>query len=114
MADKQYLRVKTGFVLADRTIVKAGQIVAADDRVVKGREELFEPMADHVEAATRAPGERRLTVRRPDAVVLSAARPSKRRGRKTSAPADAESGAAAVDDTAVDDLAPEADEPRQE
>ncbi|MGW5647522.1 hypothetical protein [Saccharopolyspora sp. NPDC003762] len=113
MADKQYLRVKTGFVLADRTIVKAGQIVAADDRVVKGREEFFEPMEDHVEAATRAPGERRLSLRRPDAIVLSAARPARRRGRKTPATAETDAATAAAD-TAVDGLAPEADEPGQE
>lgn len=73
MADKKYVRATTGFMLPDRTIVKAGQIVAATDRVVKGREELFEPMEDSVEAATRAPGEKRLTVKRPDIVVLTAA-----------------------------------------
>ncbi|RKT82723.1 hypothetical protein SAMN05421805_104194 [Saccharopolyspora antimicrobica] len=114
MADKQYLRVKSGFVLADRTIVKAGQIVTADDRVVKGREELFEPMEDHVEAATRAPGERRLSLRRPDAVVLSAARPTRRRSRKTPEPAAETDAATAAAADVVDDPAPEADEPGQE
>lgn len=46
--------------------VTAGQIVDSKDRVVKGREHLFEPIEDYasrqagrVEAATAAPGEKR-------------------------------------------------------
>lgn len=82
----QYLRARSGFVTADRTIVKAGQIVAADDAIVKGRERLFEPASDYVEAATRAPGERRLTGRRPSAVVLSATSGGKRTATRTTTP----------------------------
>jgi hypothetical protein len=82
--EKKYVRATTGFMLHDNTIVKAGQIVATTDRVVKGREEFFEPMEEYVETATRAPGERRLTPRRGDVVVMSAAK--RRRGRRASTP----------------------------
>lgn len=83
----KFVRCTSGFMTADSVIVKAGQIVAADDRVVKGRAELFEPMEEFVEAATRAPGERRLTPRRSDAVVMSAGR-RRRGGRASTPPAD--------------------------
>lgn len=75
----EYLRCKSGFMLPDRTIVKGGQIVRADDRVVKGREREFEPAEPVIETATRAPSERRLLPKRePDAVVMEG---KKRRGR---------------------------------
>ncbi len=84
MPEKKYVRATTGFMLSDNTIVKSGQVVAASDRVVQGREVFFEPMEDHVETATRAPGEKRLTPRRTDTVVMTAEQP-RRAARKTSA-----------------------------
>ncbi|EMD22915.1 hypothetical protein [Amycolatopsis azurea] len=81
MAPQKYLRATTGFLLPDHTIVKKGQTVAADDRVVKGREELFAPLEDTVEMLTRAPGEQRLNAQRPDTVVMAAA-PASRRARR--------------------------------
>ncbi|UUV29137.1 hypothetical protein NQK81_30745 [Amycolatopsis roodepoortensis] len=81
MAPQKYLRATTGFLLPDHTIVKKGQTVAADDRVVKGREELFAPLEDTVEMLTRAPGEQRFSVQRPDTVVMAAA-PASRRARR--------------------------------
>jgi hypothetical protein len=80
-----YLRCTVGFVLPDRTVVKAGQVVAADDRVVAAAPNCFEPMGDVIESATRAPNERRLLPRRnPESVVMSAAarRNTRRAGRK--------------------------------
>lgn len=78
----EYLRCKSGFLLPDRTIVKGGQIVRADDRVVKGREKLFESF-DDVESATRAPNERRLLPKRnAEAVVMAAEKPKRNARRK--------------------------------
>ena len=56
------LRAKEGFVMGGNTIVRGGQVVRSDDRVVSGREHLFEPLEEalEVEQATRAPGERRI------------------------------------------------------
>lgn len=68
----EYLRAKTGFVLPDRTVVKGGQVVLDTDRVVKGREHLFEPVDTGVEQATRAPGELRVVARPRSGVVASA------------------------------------------
>ncbi|MEV0151539.1 MULTISPECIES: hypothetical protein [unclassified Nonomuraea] len=72
MADKRYLRAKSGFLLPDGRQVRYGDLVAADDEMFKGkgRESLmasFEPVTDEVvEQATRAPGEVRvLPTRRP-------------------------------------------------
>lgn len=95
MVEKNYLRAKTGFMLPGPIVVKAGQVVASTDAVVKGREELFEPMEETIETATRAPGELRLTPRRnEDAVVMTAVR---RRGggrrRGAQAPGAAPAGA---------------------
>lgn len=60
----EYLRCKDGFVASPtdkRTtrgrVVKAGQVVASNDPIVKGREAHFETF--EVEAATAAPGELR-------------------------------------------------------
>jgi hypothetical protein len=48
------------FVLGDGRVVSVGDVVAADDPAVVGREQLFRPeMSDGVEQATAAPGERR-------------------------------------------------------
>ncbi|KFU81011.1 hypothetical protein SAMN04489729_4814 [Amycolatopsis lurida] len=88
MAPQKYLRATTGFLLPDHTIVKKGQTVAADDRVVKGREELFAPLEDTVEMLTRAPGEQRLNAQRPDTVVMAAAPPSRRARRAARKAAD--------------------------
>lgn len=66
------LRAKTGFLLPDRTVVKGGQIVSATDRVVKGREHLFEPAETGVEQATKAPGELRVVSRARSGVVAKA------------------------------------------
>lgn len=72
MSEPALLRAKEGFYVASLGItVKGGQIVAADDRVVKGRENLFEPAETGVEQATRAPGERRVGVRRDPATVVA-------------------------------------------
>ncbi len=69
-----YLQAKEGFGTmfnGDQTHVAAGQLVAADDPIVKGREELFVPWTGPrrfgppaeqeapVEQATAAPGEKR-------------------------------------------------------
>lgn len=87
MAEKRYLRATTGFVLPGPVIVKAGQIVAADDKVVKGREMFFEAMDEYVERATRAPGEKRLGPRRDGDTVVMAAEKSARRSRRPRAAA---------------------------
>lgn len=42
----KYVRCIGGFMLHDRTIVKGGQVLAANDRMVKGREHLFVPLED--------------------------------------------------------------------
>lgn len=55
-----YVRCRTGFRLADGRTVKGGEVVRADDAVVKLCPDAFEPLDEVVEAATRAPGERRL------------------------------------------------------
>lgn len=66
MAPKSYMRAHTGFAIpAPRgqsrgRVVKAGEILDADDPVVKGREALFDPLADVVEQATASPGEKRV------------------------------------------------------
>lgn len=72
--DRRLLRAKTGFLVADgsRQVIKGGQLVPADHRVVKGREHLFEPADTGVERATRAPGELRVTPRRPDVTIAGA------------------------------------------
>lgn len=44
-SDKKYVRCTEGFILG-RTIVKGGQVLAANDRMVKGREHLFQPLDD--------------------------------------------------------------------
>jgi hypothetical protein len=49
-----YLRCTVGFVLPDRTVVKAGQVVAADDRVVAAAPNCFEPMGERAAAAAQA------------------------------------------------------------
>lgn len=54
------VRAKTAFFdFQNHRMVTAGQIFAASDRVVKGREAMFENVDDLVEQATQAPGERR-------------------------------------------------------
>lgn len=60
-----FLRAKTGFILSGHRVVKGGEVVSIDDPVVKGREDLFEPLEGVVERATRAPGEMRV-LPRPD------------------------------------------------
>ena len=42
-------------------VVKGGEMVPADDPIVKGREHLFDPLEEVVEQATAAPGELRAT-----------------------------------------------------
>jgi hypothetical protein len=80
-----YLRCKDGFVLPDRTVVKAGQVVSAGDRVVKLAPACFEPVEGHIESATQAPNERRLMPKRnQETVVLSAA--TKRNRRRNAKP----------------------------
>jgi hypothetical protein len=80
MADqRRMLRAKNGFYVGStRQVVKSGQVVPSDHPVVAGREELFEPVESDIETATRAPGEMRITPRRPDAVVAKAAKPAKK------------------------------------
>ncbi len=60
---RQVLVCRRGFTAAVKggrpRVVKGGQLVAADDPVVKGREHLFAPVEDVVEQATAAPGELR-------------------------------------------------------
>lgn len=83
--ERRLLRAKEGFYVgATRQVVKGGQVVPADHPVVAGREELFEPVESDIETATRAPGEMRVTPRRPDAVVAKGDRPVKKApARKT-------------------------------
>ncbi|NUT53686.1 MAG: hypothetical protein HOV94_41315 [Saccharothrix sp.] len=92
MAAPKYLRATTGFMTADGVVVKSGQTVAADDRVVKGRADLFEPLDDHIEQATRAPGERRITPGGParDVVVMSARSIKRAQARQAKAKAERE------------------------
>lgn len=52
------VRATAPFLAAGRRMVRAGDIVQADDPVVAGRDRLFVP----VEQATAAPGEVRTTV----------------------------------------------------
>ena len=55
------------FVCGDGRVVSVGEVVAADDPVIVGREHLFDSApADGagVEQATKAPGERRQKPRR--------------------------------------------------
>lgn len=82
MADRM-LRAVTGFVTADRVTVKGGQLVAANDPVVKGREVFFVPADASIEQATRPPGERQVSVEPPD-TVIAAAEAAGRRTRKAS------------------------------
>lgn len=77
----ELLRAKYGFVAGSLGVtVKGGQLVKADDPVVKGREDLFEPAERGIEQATRAPGEVRVIARRPDAVLMRGEKPKGRRG----------------------------------
>ncbi|RKT49356.1 hypothetical protein [Saccharothrix australiensis] len=98
----RYLRATSGFMTADGVVVKAGQTVAADDLVVKGRAEFFQPLGEEIEAATRAPGERRVTPGRaaPDVVVMSAARSRRSRARQDKVKAEQQT---ARDETARQD-----------
>lgn len=57
------LRAKTTFRSGQR-IVRSGEIVAANDPVVKGREALFTDPDSLVEQATAAPGEKRAVTRK--------------------------------------------------
>jgi hypothetical protein len=83
----EMLRAKEGFhVPSLRITVKGGQVVAADDRVVKGREHLFEPADTDIEQATRAPGERRVGTRRdPATVIAGGERPAPKRSPRKKA-----------------------------
>lgn len=63
-AKPKFLRAKTGFILSGHRVVKGGEVVAADDPVVRGREALFEPLDGVVEQATRNPGEMRVLPRK--------------------------------------------------
>ncbi len=58
---RKFLVAEQGFIGPDRLQVKAGQTVAADDPVVKGREHLFRPVEEVIEATTANPGELRIT-----------------------------------------------------
>jgi hypothetical protein len=61
------MRAKTYFVTATNPprVVRAGDLVGDKDPVLKGREDLFEPVEEYldrrsnIEQATAAPGERR-------------------------------------------------------
>jgi hypothetical protein len=55
----------TPFATRER-MVHSGEVFAANDPIVKGREALFGPVDESVEQATAAPGEKR-TTRRPKA-----------------------------------------------
>lgn len=79
MAD--YLRVRAGY-MRDGRVVKGGEVIAANDPLVKGvPAAYFEPLDDVVEQATRRPGERRiLPGRARDVVLMKAEQP---RGKRT-------------------------------
>jgi len=70
-----YLRCVSGF-MARGVVVATGQIVAASDPIVTGRETLFVDAGDGVEQATRAPGEVRIDVTRRAAPVVKADGPT--------------------------------------
>lgn len=98
-AKPTHLRCTDGFMLPDRTVVKAGQIVEATDRVVKAAPNNFGPMDDVVESATRAPNERRLLPKRnPDAVVMQSAATKRNTRRNAGAPANTAPAKTAADD----------------
>lgn len=57
MANKQtgvqYLVAKTGFYVSETVQISRGAIVVSDDPVVKGREDLFEPIENRVRDTRR-------------------------------------------------------------
>jgi hypothetical protein len=69
--------------LRDGRVVKGGEVVSADDPIVKGMpSSYFEPLDESVERATRRPGERRVLPGQAADVVLMSAEPEKRPARK--------------------------------
>lgn len=87
----EFLRAKEPFSFTSRAtklprVIPAGEILSSDDPDVKGKEHLFEPVADAVQRATAmrgkatetasaAPGERRTTTRPPAKAAAKVAGP---------------------------------------
>lgn len=75
-SDKKYVRCTEGFILG-RSIVKGGQVLAANDRMVKGREHLFQPLDDDdtIREATTPLNDRQVGGRKHADKVVSGRKP---------------------------------------
>lgn len=71
MAESAY-RVRESFAVSDKSgmprVLQAGSFVKGDDPLVKTHRSLLQPMSEHIEQTTAAPGEQR-PIRLPSAVT---------------------------------------------
>ena len=78
MAESAY-RVRESFAVSDKSgmprMLQQGTFIKGDDPLVKTHRHLLQPMSEHIEQATAAPGEQR-PIRLPSGVTAEEATPA--------------------------------------